>query len=477
MASEKEEGSSGVGEALLDQIKKMLVEELDRRDQVKQGKRKETKDPIHVSDGERRNDPMASHGLGDDQAHAYYGSGHSSHSSQRRSRRPRDEPDRMMENLGGYKMKIPLFHGRSNPDEYMDWEKKCEFNFNLHNIIGANRVKLAVSEFNDYALRWWEQIVLAREIGGAFEVTTWEEKKRIMRQRFVPGHYQRELHSKLRKLTQGTKTVEEYYQEMEVMLLRANVIEDREATMSRFLGGLNREIQDIVEMQNCVALESMFHKAVLAETQLKRRCSTRFNTEPAKGHGKDSIFVIVDRFSKMAHFVACNKTDDASHVAALFFKDVIRLHGMPRTIVSDRDTKFLSYFWKTLWSKLGTKLLFSTTCHPQTDGQTEVVNRTLGTLLRVLLKKNLKNWDDCLPHIEFAYNHSVHSASKFSPFEIVYGFKPLSPLDLMPLPLSERLSADGQKRAEMVKKIHEQAKNIEEKTRQYQEGQQGTART
>ncbi|CAA7034297.1 unnamed protein product [Microthlaspi erraticum] len=189
---------------------------------------------------------------------------------------------------------------------------------------------------------------------------------------------------------------------------------------------------------------------------------------PRTRHGKDSIFVIVDRFSKMAHFVACNKTDDASHVAALFFKDVIRLHGMPRTIVSDRDTKFLSYFWKTLWSKLGTKLLFSTTCHPQTDGQTEVVNRTLGTLLRVLLKKNLKNWDDCLPHIEFAYNHSVHSASKFSPFEIVYGFKPLSPLDLMPLPLSERLSADGQKRAEMVKKIHEQAKkNIEEKTRQY----------
>ncbi|CAA7013690.1 unnamed protein product [Microthlaspi erraticum] len=100
-------------------------------------------------------------------------------------------------------MKIPPFHGRNNPDEYMDWEKKCEFNFNLHNIIGDNRVKLAVSEFNDYALRWWEQIILAREIGGAFEVTTWEEMKRIMRQRFVPGHYQRELHSKLRKLTQG----------------------------------------------------------------------------------------------------------------------------------------------------------------------------------------------------------------------------------------------------------------------------------
>ncbi|CAA7040159.1 unnamed protein product [Microthlaspi erraticum] len=100
-----------------------------------------------------------------------------------------------LENLGGYKMKIPPFHGRNNPDEYMDWEKKCEFNFNLHNIIGDNRVKLAVSEFNDYALDGGKQIILAREIGGAFEITTWEEMKRIMRQRFVPGHYQRELHS------------------------------------------------------------------------------------------------------------------------------------------------------------------------------------------------------------------------------------------------------------------------------------------
>lgn len=171
----------------------------------------------------------------------------------------------------------------------------------------------------------------------------------------------------------------------------------------------------------------------------------------------------------MAHFIACNKTDDALHVSNLFFKEIVRLHGMPKSIVSDRDTKFLSYFWKTLWSKLGTKLLFSTTCHPHTDGQTEVVNRTLGTLLRALIKKNLKSWEDCLPHIEFAYNHAIHSASKYSPFQIVYGFNPLSPLDLIPLPLSERSSVDGEKKAEMVKQIHEKARqNLEEKTKLYE---------
>jgi transposase InsO family protein len=137
---------------------------------------------------------------------------------------------------------------------------------------------------------------------------------------------------------------------------------------------------------------------------------------PRTKRGRDSIFVVVDHFSKMAHFILCHKSDNASHVAELFFTEIIRLHGVLNTIVSDRDTKFLSHFWRTLWFKLRTKLLFSTTYHPQMDGQIEVVNRTLSTMLRAVLKTNLKLWEEYLPHIEFAYNRSIHFTTKVSPF-------------------------------------------------------------
>ena len=91
------------------------------------------------------------------------------------------------------------------------------------------------------------------------------------------------------------------------------------------------------------------------------------------------------------------------------------------------------------------------------------MNITLCTLLHTIIQKNLKNWDDYLPFIEFAYNRSVHSTTNFSPFEIVFGFNPLTPLDLLPLQVNEMTSLDGQKKVEMVKKLHENVKQHIEK--------------
>ena len=96
------------------------------------------------------------------------------------------------------------------------------------------------------------------------------------------------------------------------------------------------------------------------------------------------------------------------------------------------------------------------------------MNKTFSILLQAIIKKKIKTWEDCLPLVEFAYNRFVHSATKYSPFEIVYGFNPLTPLDLTPLPVSENVNLDGKKKAEIVKQIHEKAKfNIERSTEQY----------
>ncbi|KAL1190151.1 RNA-directed DNA polymerase-like protein [Cardamine amara subsp. amara] len=146
-----------------------------------------------------------------------------------------------------------------------------ESNFLVQGTYELNKLKIAVSEFSGYALLWWEQLGITRQRHREPPVITWEQLVMQMRTRFVPAHYQREILNKLRRLIQGTKSVRDYYQELETLMIRADLSESEDMMASRFLGGLNREIQDKVELQNYADLQEMVHKAELIESQIKRK--------------------------------------------------------------------------------------------------------------------------------------------------------------------------------------------------------------
>ena len=125
---------------------------------------------------------------------------------------------------------------------------------------------------------------------------------------------------------------------------------------------------------------------------------------PCTQRQKDSIMVVIDRFSKMAHFVPCANTYDASQIMHLYFAEIVKLHGVPKSLTSDRDVKFVGHFWRILWKQLGSRLHFSSAHHPQSDGQMEVTNRSIGNLLRSPVGNNPRQLDVILAQAEFSYN-------------------------------------------------------------------------
>jgi transposase InsO family protein len=149
---------------------------------------------------------------------------------------------------------------------------------------------------------------------------------------------------------------------------------------------------------------------------------------PLTSHRHNAILVIVDKLTKSAHFIPVRDTYDVTDVARVFVSEVIHLHGIPKKIISDRDSRFTSRFWTSLQSALGTQLNLSTTYHPETDGKTERVNQVMEDMLRMYVMDNQTQWEKYLPLVEFSYNNSYHSSIGMPPYEALYGRPCRTPL-------------------------------------------------
>ncbi|GJU12581.1 putative reverse transcriptase domain-containing protein [Tanacetum coccineum] len=149
---------------------------------------------------------------------------------------------------------------------------------------------------------------------------------------------------------------------------------------------------------------------------------------PKTASGQDMIWVIVDRLTKSAHFLPAKENDSMEKLTRQYLKEVVSRHGVPVSIISDRDGRFVSQFWQSLQEAFGTQLDMSTAYHPETDGQSERTIQTLEDMLRACVIDFGKGWDRHLPLIEFSYNNSYHTSIKAAPFEALYGRKCRSPV-------------------------------------------------
>ena len=149
---------------------------------------------------------------------------------------------------------------------------------------------------------------------------------------------------------------------------------------------------------------------------------------PRSPRGNNVIWVVVDRLTKTTHFLAFQTSLSLDGLARLYVQEIVRLHGVPPTIVSDRDSRLTSHFWISFQKALGSKLAYSTAFHPQSDGQSERTIQTLEDMLTACVMDLKGSWDDHLPPVEFAYNNSYHTSIKMPPFEACYGRKCRSPI-------------------------------------------------
>jgi hypothetical protein len=179
---------------------------------------------------------------------------------------------------------------------------------------------------------------------------------------------------------------------------------------------------------------------------------------PRSRSGNDAIVVFVDKLTKMVHYVATTTTVTAPQLAELFMREVVRLHGVPESILSDRDPRFTANFWRAFWTQLGTKLVMSTAFHPQTDGQTERANRTLEEQLRSYINDRQSDWDEHLSALELAFNNSKHASTGFTPFQLNAGHDVSLPIDQAIRAARHSNSQDAAQRIRHLTDILTQAK-------------------
>ena len=169
-----------------------------------------------------------------------------------------------------------------------------------------------------------------------------------------------------------------------------------------------------------------------------------FITDLSISDENDTILVVIDRLTKISHFIPCKKSLDARQFATLFLKEIIRLHGIPRDIITNRGSLFTSDLWKEITEKLGIERRLRTVFHPQTDGQTERTNGILEQYLRAYVNYQQDNWNELLPMAEFAYNNSYQETIKTTPFYANYRVNPEHQL-IIHMMTEKIISATGMK--------------------------------
>jgi hypothetical protein len=149
---------------------------------------------------------------------------------------------------------------------------------------------------------------------------------------------------------------------------------------------------------------------------------------PRKTKQHDSIMAVVDNLTKFSHFIPLKVVHKETNIAHIYMREIARLHGVPKTIVSHRDPKFTSNFWKGLFKGFGENLNFSTTYHPETDGKTKRVNQVIEDMIRMYVMDKSMQWEKYLHLVEFAYNNGYQASLKMIPFEAIYGKRCNTPM-------------------------------------------------